>query len=54
MAITTNTPYLMWIGPHIKGIYGKPKVCKIKNIKQNEIDLIYPKANELYEKIKGL
>lgn len=54
MAITTDTPYLKWIGPHIWGVYGKPKVCRIKNIKQSEIDLIYPKANELYEEIKGL
>ena len=54
MAITTDTPYLMWIGPHIWGVYGKPKVCRIKNIKQSEIDLIYPKANELYDEIKGL
>ena len=54
LSITTDTPYLMWIGPHIKGIYGKPKVCKIKNIKQKEIDLIYPKANELYDNPKLL
>ena len=54
LAVDTDTPYLMWIGPHIKGIYGKPKVGKIKKLKQDEIDLIYVKANELYNEIKGL
>jgi len=53
-AIDLNTNYLEWIGPHIKGIYGKPKVGKINKLKQDEIDLIYAKANELYNEIKGL
>ncbi len=53
-AITIDTKYLEWVGPHILNVYGKPKVCKIKKLKQDEIDKIYTKANELYKEIKGL
>jgi short-subunit dehydrogenase len=54
MAVNTNASYLEWIGPHIWGIYGKPKVCKIKKLKADEIALMSNKANELYNEIKGL
>ena len=53
-SITTDTPYLYWIGPHILGVYGKPKVCKIKHLKENEIKDIYEISNKLYNEIKAL
>ena len=53
-AITTDTPYLHWIGPHIWGIYGKPKVCKIKHLKEDEIKQIFDESNKLYNEIKAL
>ena len=54
MAITTNAPYLNWIGPHIFGVYGKPKVCKIKHLKEDEIVNIFNETNKLYNEIKAL
>lgn len=54
MAIKTNTSYLEWIGPHIKGIYGKPKVCKIKHLEEKEIKNIFYISNKLYNEIKWL
>jgi len=54
MAINTKTSYLKWIGPHIKGIYGKPKVCKIKHLKEDEIKEIFKVSNKLYNEIKAL
>lgn len=54
MAINTNTNYLEWIGPHILGVYGKPKVCKIKKLKQDEIDKITDASIKLYSEIKAL
>jgi len=53
-AIDTNTNYLEWIGPHILGIYGKPKVCKIKHLKADEIKDIYEIAKNLYKEVKAL
>ena len=53
-AITTNTNYLEWVGPHIFNVYGKPKVCKIKKLKQDEIDKIYEESIKLYKEIKAL
>lgn len=53
-AITTDTPYLYWIGPHIWGIYGKPKTCKIKHLKIDEIRLIHEESNRLYNEVKAL
>ena len=53
-AIDINTNYLEWIGPHILGVYGKPKVCKIKLLKADEIKDIYEIANNLYKEIKAL
>jgi len=53
-AISTNTSYLEWIGPHIFGVYGKPKVCKIKHLKIDEIKEISNIAQNIYNEIKGL
>ncbi len=53
-AIDTNTSYLEWIGPHIFGVYGKPKVCKIKHLKIDEIKEISNIAQNIYNEIKGL
>lgn len=54
MAIKTNTSYLEWIGPHIWGIYGKPKICKIKHLNIDEIRLIHEESNRLYNEVKAL
>lgn len=54
MGVTTPTPYLKWIGPHILGVYGKPKICKIKHLKEDEIVNIYNEANKLYNEVKAL
>ncbi|MBP5445247.1 MAG: SDR family NAD(P)-dependent oxidoreductase [Acholeplasmatales bacterium] len=53
-AITTNTNYLEWVGPHIWGIYGKPKVCKIKKLKKDEIIEISSISRGLYDSLKAL
>lgn len=47
-AINTTTPYFYWLGPHIFGIYGKPKPKKVKKIPLEERALIDKKARELY------
>ena len=53
-AINLNTDYLKWIGPHIFGIYGKPKICNIKHLNEDEIKQIHEISNKLYEEIKAL
>lgn len=53
-AISTNTSYLEWIGPHIFGVYGKPKVCKIKHLKIDEIKEISNISQNIYNEIKWL
>ena len=53
MGVNTNTNYLEWIGPHIFGVYGKPKVCKIKKLKADEISIINEEAIKLYNKTKS-
>lgn len=53
-AIDSNTSYLEWVGPHIFGIYGKPKVCKIKHLRENEINSIFNESIKLYNEIKAL
>ena len=53
-AIDSNTTYLEWVGPHIFGVYGKPKVCKIKHLRESEIIEIYKVSTKLYDRVKAL
>ena len=49
--LTHNTDYLYWIGPSFLGVYGKPKIKKMK-ITDNEINDIDFISNEIYQKLK--
>ena len=46
-----NTNYLEWIGPKMFGLWGGPKLRKIKNMKKDEIEKIAEYAEEIYKQL---
>lgn len=49
--IFTKLDYCEWLGPKIFSIWGMPKRKKLKSCDEQEIQKIYQKAEEIYQKI---
>lgn len=47
-----STPYNTWFGPKFFGIWGLPKLSKLKTCTQSESAQIYKIAEEIYNKLK--
>ncbi len=51
--VFSDTGYNKWFGPNIFGIWGKPKLSRLKTCKQSEQAEIFRIAEEIYEDINS-
>ena len=51
--VFNETPHNTWWGPKLFGIWGMPKLSKLKTCRAAESEYIYKTAEAIYQKIKG-
>ena len=47
-----GTPYGTWIGPRLFNVWGLPRLKKLRSAKEEERQIIYTRAEEIYERVK--